>query len=24
MLDGKQQVLIGSGTTVTAFALPDN
>ena len=24
MLDGKQQVLIGSGTTVMAFALPDN
>ena len=24
MLDGRQQVLIGSGTTVTAFALPDN
>jgi alcohol dehydrogenase (cytochrome c) len=23
MLDGRQQVLIGSGTTVTAFALPD-
>jgi outer membrane protein assembly factor BamB len=24
MLDGKQQVLIGSGTSLVAFALPDN
>ena len=23
MLDGRQHVIIGSGTTVTAFALPD-
>ena len=24
MLDGKQQVVIGSGTSLVAFALPDN
>jgi len=24
MVDGRQQVIIGSGTTVTAFAVPEN